>query len=115
MWQLPPANDAYANRLVFPVLKYFAFFPGAQIIDLMMLVIDITKGVQTQTAECLVIGEILCPKLIVVLNKIDQVPEGKREQVIEKVISVKTFKSSSLNFYPRFKYSIVISTWTLLN
>ena len=25
--------------------------PGAQIIDLMMLVVDITKGIQTQTAE----------------------------------------------------------------
>lgn len=28
---------------------------GAQIIDMMILVIDITKGMQTQTAECLVI------------------------------------------------------------
>ena len=26
-------------------------FPGAQIIDLMLLVVDVTKGVQTQTAE----------------------------------------------------------------
>lgn len=32
---------------------------GAQIIDLMMLVIDLTKGIQTQTAECLILGEIL--------------------------------------------------------
>ena len=30
---------------------------GAQIIDLMMLVVDVGKGIQTQTAECLVIGE----------------------------------------------------------
>ena len=29
---------------------------GAQIIDAMMLVVDVTKGIQTQTAECLVIG-----------------------------------------------------------
>jgi len=36
----------------------------------MVLVIDITKGIQTQTAECLVIGEILCDKLIVCLNKV---------------------------------------------
>ena len=28
---------------------------GAQIIDLMMLVIDITKGIQTQTAEVIYI------------------------------------------------------------
>ena len=29
----------------------FLYFAGAQIIDLMMLVVDITKGIQTQTAE----------------------------------------------------------------
>lgn len=43
---------------------------GAQIIDMMMLVIDIVKGVQTQTAECLIIGEICCDKLLIVLNKL---------------------------------------------
>lgn len=48
---------------------------GANIIDLMILVIDINKGIQTQTAECLVIGEILIPKMIVVLNKIDLIKE----------------------------------------
>lgn len=32
---------------------------GAQIIDIMFLVIDINKGIQTQTAECLVIGKCL--------------------------------------------------------
>jgi selenocysteine-specific translation elongation factor len=31
---------------------------GAQIIDLMFLVIDAGKGMQTQTAECLILGEI---------------------------------------------------------
>jgi selenocysteine-specific elongation factor len=31
---------------------------GAQIIDLMLLVIDAGKGMQTQTAECLILGEI---------------------------------------------------------
>uniref|UniRef100_A0A8C7CY15 Eukaryotic elongation factor, selenocysteine-tRNA-specific n=1 Tax=Oncorhynchus kisutch TaxID=8019 RepID=A0A8C7CY15_ONCKI len=30
---------------------------GTQVIDLMMLVVDVVKGVQTQTAECLLIGE----------------------------------------------------------
>eukprot|EP00906_Rhabdomonas_costata_P035779 RCo050260 len=44
---------------------------GAQIIDLIILVIDITKGIQTQTAECLVLGEILAKDLVVVLNKVD--------------------------------------------
>lgn len=58
---------------------------GAQIIDLMMLVLDATKGIQTQTAECLVIGEILCSRMVVVLNKIDLFPEAKRETMIDKM------------------------------
>ncbi|ESN95480.1 hypothetical protein HELRODRAFT_102529 [Helobdella robusta] len=58
---------------------------GAQIVDMMMLVVDITKGMQTQTAECLVIGEITCRKMIVVLNKIDLIPDDKRDATIEKM------------------------------
>ncbi|KAM5279840.1 selenocysteine-specific elongation factor isoform 3-T3 [Ctenodactylus gundi] len=58
---------------------------GAQIIDLMMLVIDVTKGMQTQSAECLVIGQIACQKLVVVLNKIDLLPEDKRQAAIDKM------------------------------
>lgn len=61
---------------------------GAQIIDMMMLVVDVTKGIQTQTAECLVIGEITCDKMIIVLNKIDLIPEDKRAATIEKVFGV---------------------------
>ncbi|KAJ9596344.1 hypothetical protein L9F63_012619 [Diploptera punctata] len=58
---------------------------GAQIIDLMILVVDVTKGMQTQTAECLIIGEITCQKMIVVLNKIDLLPEGNRKALIDKM------------------------------
>jgi len=61
------------------------YIAGAQIIDLMMLVVDITKGVQTQTAECLVIGEITCDKMIVVLNKVDLIPGDKRAATIDRV------------------------------
>jgi len=61
------------------------FIAGAQIIDLMLLVVDITKGVQTQTAECLVIGEITCDKMVVVLNKIDLVEPAKRTSTIDRV------------------------------
>ena len=78
---------------MFSFLNYLAsliktIIGGAQIIDLMILVVDITKGIQTQTAECLVIGEITCSKMIVVLNKIDSVPADKRNKTIEKVITV---------------------------
>lgn len=52
---------------------------GANIIDLMILVVDVNKGIQTQTAECLVIGEILIPKMIVVLNKIDLIKDENKK------------------------------------
>jgi len=43
------------------------------------------QGVQTQTAECLVIAETLLDNLIIVLNKVDMIPEEKREDKISKV------------------------------
>ena len=52
---------------------------GAQIMDMMILVIDVIRGIQTQTAECLVIGSITCETAIIVLNKIDLIPEAERE------------------------------------
>ena len=52
----------------------------------MMLVVDVTKGIQTQTAECLVIGEITCDTMLVVINKIDLLPKEKRETAVEKVV-----------------------------
>ncbi|XP_068108832.1 selenocysteine-specific elongation factor [Hyperolius riggenbachi] len=58
---------------------------GAQIIDLMMLVIDVTKGMQTQSAECLVIGQIACNRMVVVLNKTDLLPENKRKAAIDRM------------------------------
>ncbi|XP_077460021.1 selenocysteine-specific elongation factor isoform X2 [Stigmatopora argus] len=58
---------------------------GAQIIDLMMLVVDVVKGLQTQTAECLLIGELTCPRMVVVLNKTDLLPADKRQSAIEKM------------------------------
>jgi len=59
---------------------------GAQIIDMMLLVIDVTKGIQTQTAECLVIGEIICTKMMVIINKVDLLEESKRAQLVEKMM-----------------------------
>eukprot|EP00999_Lentomonas_sp_LEN2_P001393 NODE_242_length_1818_cov_114.302188_g216_i0.p1 GENE.NODE_242_length_1818_cov_114.302188_g216_i0~~NODE_242_length_1818_cov_114.302188_g216_i0.p1 ORF type:complete len:593 (-),score=114.97 NODE_242_length_1818_cov_114.302188_g216_i0:39-1745(-) len=62
---------------------------GAQIIDLMILVIDVTKGIQTQTGECIVIGEILAKDLIVVLNKVDMLTAADaatRDQLVQKKI-----------------------------
>lgn len=52
---------------------------------MMLLVVDGTKGFQTQTAECLVLGEITTSKMVVALNKIDLFPEDKRDLMITKV------------------------------
>ena len=49
----------------------------------MVLVVDIIKGVQPQTAECLVIGEITTHDLIIALNKVDQISEEERPAAIE--------------------------------
>ncbi|XP_052862300.1 selenocysteine-specific elongation factor [Anopheles cruzii] len=59
---------------------------GAQIIDMMLLVIDAEKGIQPQTAECLIIGELTCRKLIVVLNKIDSLTDSEhRRKTVDKL------------------------------
>lgn len=58
---------------------------GIHIIDHVILVIDVTKGIQTQTAECLVISEITNKPLLVVLNKSDLIDPCKRDEFIKKV------------------------------
>ncbi|XP_030632457.1 selenocysteine-specific elongation factor [Chanos chanos] len=58
---------------------------GAQIIDLMLLVVDVVKGMQTQTAECLLIGQLTCSRMLVILNKTDLLPREKRQSAIEKI------------------------------
>jgi selenocysteine-specific elongation factor len=63
---------------------------------MMFLVIDIVKGVQTQTAECLIIGEICCDKLLIILNKLDLIEESKRQATVEKMSKrlLKTLEST---------------------
>jgi len=57
---------------------------GAQIIDLMILVIDVNKMIQVQTGECLVLGNILTETLIAVLNKCDTLSEKSKEKQLKK-------------------------------
>ena len=59
---------------------------GSQIIDMVLLVIDVVKGIQTQTAECLVVAEVFTNNMIVVLNKVDMIPEEGRERKIDVVV-----------------------------
>ena len=57
---------------------------GARIIDAMLLVVDVTKGLQAQTAECLVVGEMAARRCVVALNKVDLLPPG--EEVRAKLV-----------------------------
>ena len=59
---------------------------ASHITDLYLLTLDATKGIQPQTAECLVLAALLPhhPRLIVVLNKADQLKgEGQRERLVK--------------------------------
>jgi selenocysteine-specific elongation factor len=57
---------------------------GAQIMDMAVLVVDAVKGIQTQTAECLVVAEITTDALVVVLNKVDLLPAEGRAAAVER-------------------------------
>eukprot|EP00934_Nitzschia_sp_Nitz4_P004248 Nitzschia sp. Nitz4//scaffold143_size57137//35336//37402//NITZ4_006516-RA/size57137-processed-gene-0.38-mRNA-1//1//CDS//3329536452//4238//frame0 len=57
---------------------------GAQIIHMMVLVVDAYKGWQAQTTECLVLAEWTSPHLMIALNKIDMFPEDEREVRLEE-------------------------------
>jgi len=57
---------------------------GAQIIDVVLLVVDAYKGWQAQTTECLVLAELTAPHLVVALNKIDMFPAHEREERLEE-------------------------------
>nr|ADI46882.1 SelEFf [Volvox carteri f. nagariensis] len=60
---------------------------GAQIIDMMVLVIDITKGLQAQTAECLVVGEVATSRMVVALNKVDLLhPDNERPKAVRRAV-----------------------------
>eukprot|EP01128_Nolandella_sp_AFSM9_P000376 TRINITY_DN10538_c0_g1_i1.p1 TRINITY_DN10538_c0_g1~~TRINITY_DN10538_c0_g1_i1.p1 ORF type:complete len:539 (-),score=129.03 TRINITY_DN10538_c0_g1_i1:240-1856(-) len=79
---------------------------GAQIIDFCLMVIDATKGIQTQTAEGLIIASVTVKVIVVVLNKVDLLPKGpageKRLQKLKKAIE----KAFSL---PQFEYVKVVT------
>lgn len=78
---------------------------GAQIIDMILLVVDANKGIQTQTAECIVIGEITTDNMIIVLNKIDSIPGSDADRAarlervtnrIRKVLSTTKFSDAPI-------------------
>lgn len=56
---------------------------GAQIIDMVLLVVDAFKGWQAQTTECLVLAELTSRHLVVALNKIDLFEPQEKEAGLE--------------------------------
>lgn len=50
----------------------------------MFLIVDIAKGIQAQTAECIIIAELFLRKIVVVLNKVDTIED---EETLQKKIS----------------------------
>ena len=79
----------------------------------MILVIDINKGIQVQTAECIALGELLKLDILVVLNKIDLISEKNRWIKIKKTSSAlkKMLKNSNFrnkNNVPVLAYSTKI-------
>lgn len=40
-------------------------------VEMLLIVLDCLKGIEAQTAECLVIGEIMTNKVLFALNKLD--------------------------------------------
>ena len=58
---------------------------ASQIVDLCLLIIDVQKGFQPQTAECLIIAEIVTPILIIVFNKIDLIEQSSRQDYLRNL------------------------------
>jgi len=71
---------------------------GSRIVDGMMLVIYASKGIQTQTAECIVIGEVVnINHVLVVFNKIDLVNGASLRATEQKVL--KTLARTKLQVF----------------
>lgn len=66
---------------------------GSSIIDCMVLVIDAQRGIQTQTAECLVLGEMLVQRMVVCVNKCDLLTSDEQRVKLERGLR-QTFKST---------------------
>lgn len=55
---------------------------------MVLLVIDVTKGMQTQSAEGIVVAGITVDTMLVVLNKVDMFPAEEREMKTKKMQAV---------------------------
>ena len=83
---------------------------GAAIIDVIVLVIDCIKGIQVQTTECLVLGEVLAENMIIALNKIDQLLDKDDNEIdnFYKSIDTKVNKLKQIFKPTKFTENITI-------
>eukprot|EP00980_Cylindrotheca_fusiformis_P016236 scaffold4825_cov132-Cylindrotheca_fusiformis.AAC.13 len=83
---------------------------GAQIIDMVLLVVDAFKGWQAQTTECLVLAELTSPHLVVALNKVDMFSENEREKKVQdaKKMVQRRLKNSKFRDAPMIGVSACI-------
>ncbi|CRH03044.1 selenocysteine-specific elongation factor selB, putative [Plasmodium relictum] len=79
---------------------------GAEITDMIFLVIDVNKGIQKQTIECLVLCEIVKSDIIIILNKIDLIPINIREKKIN-LMKKKILEALSKTNLKNLKYYII--------
>lgn len=66
---------------------------GARIIDMVLLVVDATKGLQPQTIESLLIAELaVAHHIVIALNKVDLIPlRGRKARVQRVAEDIRTF------------------------
>jgi selenocysteine-specific elongation factor len=59
---------------------------ASAIIDAIVLVVDVERGLQTQTAECIILAEIVTSRLCIALTKVDLLPKTQRDEKIQLAI-----------------------------
>ncbi|KAF0989880.1 hypothetical protein HZS_2729 [Henneguya salminicola] len=85
---------------------------GSKIIDMILLVIDITHGIQVQTAECILLAEILARPVLVALNKVDRLDKNVRDHLVlqEKMKISKILSKTALKIINIVSVSAALSS-----
>ncbi len=62
----------------------FVGCPAAALLTTYHLALLASAGIQAQSAECLVVSELVTDHLVVVLNKVDLLPAEQRDRLVAK-------------------------------
>jgi translation initiation factor 5B len=80
---------------------------GGSIADLAILVIDITQGVQPQTKESIEILKQFKVPFVIAANKIDLIPEWKKQETLSYMESLKYQKDSVKDYIEKKVYDLM--------